>query len=392
MGGASQLTAQGTMLVSAEPSFISRQDQFAEVLCYCQKEVGFEVSQQMAQQSKLSQAVILAAEDLLVTLIGTGFLPWTWGIFCSWGSKTVSSVVVCFYHRKSSMSCKPQQERRSADICISTCLSSYHIHKHLKYRLVLIVLRNKESDFSARDSCISFTFSALRSCSSTVLSAYLHYQRSAQSKSQQVPTAHKAFHRKKPFHHSACYSQYNQPAISPTARRRGFCFWQPGRWNGGQVLSRHSSSLREYPKAKVLSLCPSPPQASLIALSPAEAGQVKVQQSLDHNLQQIQYDIQTFSFMIYWLSTRLLCTVVQSSTGRLFTYSCGVCRIPQDTQIYEYMRPDDSSSTCFVSYSAGQVGTNCLCWKCMSPANYAGCYLVRKQFHILLLYYAVQAP
>lgn len=33
-GEASELTAQGTMLMTAKASFNSRQDQFAEVLCY----------------------------------------------------------------------------------------------------------------------------------------------------------------------------------------------------------------------------------------------------------------------------------------------------------------------------------------------------------------------
>lgn len=33
-GEASELTAQGTSLMTAEASFNSRQDQFAEVLCY----------------------------------------------------------------------------------------------------------------------------------------------------------------------------------------------------------------------------------------------------------------------------------------------------------------------------------------------------------------------
>lgn len=136
--------------MTAEPSFNSRQDQFAEALCYCQKEVGFEVSQQMAQQSKLSQAVILSAEHLLVMLTGAGFLP------------------------------------RDLDF---------------------LQLGNQD--------CIM--------CSSLLL-----------------------------------------------------------------------------------------PQK--------------------------QYDVQTFRFLIYWLSTGLLCKVVQPPTSRPFTHSYGVCRIPQDTQIYGYTR------------------------------------------------------
>ena len=96
--------------------------------------------------------------------------------------------------------------------------------------------------------------------------------------------------------------------------------------------------------------------------------------------------------MIYHLHSRLLHTVVQLPTGRHFTHSYGVCRILQDTQIYGYMRLDVSSSTHLVSYSEGQVGTNRPCWKCMSPVNCAGCDLVGKHLHILLLYYAVQTP